>query len=222
MPVLFHLPLSPFCRKVRLVAAEKSIGVELQVEEPWRRNEEFIALNPACVVPVWVEDDGAVLAESSAICEYLDEVDPSAGLLGDTPGDRAETRRLAAWFDIKFYREVTDYLYGERVLKRIRRTGEPNSAAIRAGRQNITYHLDYIAWLSERRNWLAGGRLSLADLAAAAQLSTLDYLGEVPWDHAEGAKVWYQRVKSRPSFRTLLADSVPGFPPPAHYADLDF
>ena len=222
MPVLFHLPLSPFCRKVRLVAAEKSIGVELQVEEPWRRNEEFIALNPACVVPVWVEDDGAVLAESSAICEYLDEVDPSAGLLGDTPGDRAETRRLAAWFDIKFYREVTDYLYGERVLKRIRRTGEPNSAAIRAGRQNITYHLDYIAWLTERRNWLAGGRLSLADLAAAAQLSTLDYLGEVPWDHAEGAKVWYQRVKSRPSFRTLLADSVPGFPPPAHYADLDF
>ena len=222
MPVLFHLPLSPFCRKVRLVAAEKSIGVELQVEEPWRRNEEFIALNPACVVPVWVEDDGAVLAESSAICEYLDEADPSAGLLGDTPGDRAETRRLAAWFDIKFYREVTDYLYGERVLKRIRRTGEPNSAAIRAGRQNITYHLDYIAWLTERRNWLAGGRLSLADLAAAAQLSTLDYLGEVPWDHAEGAKVWYQRVKSRPSFRTLLADSVPGFPPPAHYADLDF
>jgi glutathione S-transferase len=196
--------------------------VELQVEEPWRRNEEFLALNPACVVPVWVEDDGAILAESSAICEYLDEIDLSASLLGDTPGDRAETRRLAAWFDIKFYREVTDYLYGERVLKRIRRTGEPNSAAIRAGRQNITYHLYYIAWLTERRNWLAGGRLSLADLAAAAQLSTLDYLGEVPWDHAEGAKTWYQRVKSRPSFRTLLADSVPGFPPPAHYADLDF
>jgi glutathione S-transferase len=220
--MLFHLPLSPFCRKVRLVAAEKSIGVELQVEEPWRRNEEFLALNPACVVPVWVEDDGAILAESSAICEYLDEIDLSASLLGDTPGDRAETRRLAAWFDIKFYREVTDYLYGERVLKRIRRTGEPNSAAIRAGRQNITYHLYYIAWLTERRNWLAGGRLSLADLAAAAQLSTLDYLGEVPWDHAEGAKTWYQRVKSRPSFRTLLADSVPGFPPPAHYADLDF
>ncbi len=222
MPMLFHLPLSPFCRKVRLVAAEKSVGVELQVEEPWRRNEEFLALNPACVVPVWVEDDGSVLAESSAICEYLDDIDMSASLLGDTPGDRAETRRLAAWFDIKFYREVTDYLYGERVLKRIRRTGEPNSAAIRAGRQNITYHLDYIAWLTERRNWLAGGRLSLADLAAAAQLSTLDYLGEVPWDHSEGAKVWYQRVKSRPSFRTLLADSVPGFPPPAHYADLDF
>lgn len=222
MPMLFHLPLSPFCRKVRLVAAEKGVGVELHIEEPWRRREEFLALNPAGLVPVWVEDDGAVISESAAICEYLDETAAGPSLVGDTPGDRAETRRLAAWFDIKFYREVTEYLYGERMLKRIRRTGEPDSAAIRAGRQNILYHLDYIAWLTERRNWLAGGRLSLADLAAAAQLSSLDYLGEVPWDHSEGAKNWYQRVKSRPGFRTLLADSMPGFPPPAHYADLDF
>lgn len=222
MPTLFHLPLSPFCRKVRLVAGEKSIGVSLEIEEPWRRREEFLALNPAAEVPVWVDDDGGTVPDSLAICEYLDEIDMGPSLMGDTPGDRAETRRLVAWFDIKFYREVTEYLYGERVLKRIRRTGEPNSAAIRAGRQNIGYHLDYIAWLTERRNWLAGDRLSLADLAAAAQLSTLDYLGEVPWDHSEGAKVWYQRVKSRPSFRTLLADSMPGFPPPAHYADLDF
>lgn len=222
MPTLFHLPLSPFCRKVRLVAAEKSIGVDLEIEEPWRRREEFMALNPACLVPVWIEDDGATLSESSAICEYLDESHLGVTLVGNSPGDRAETRRLAAWFDIKFYREVTEYLYGERLMKRIRRTGEPNSAAIRAGRQNIGYHLDYIAWLTERRNWLAGDSLSLADLAAAAQLSTLDYLGEVPWEHSEGAKIWYQRVKSRPSFRMLLADSVPGFPPPAHYADLDF
>ena len=222
MPTLFHLPLSPFCRKVRLVAAEKSMGVQLEVEEPWRRREDFLMLNPAAEVPVWVDDDGGTIADSTAICEYLDEIDLSASLVGNTPSDRAETRRLVAWFDIKFYREVTAYLYGERMLKRIRRTGEPNSAAIRAGRQNIGYHLDYIAWLTDRRNWLAGDRLSLADLAAAAQLSTLDYLGEVPWDQSEGAKIWYQRVKSRPSFRTLLADSMPGFPPPAHYADLDF
>ena len=113
-------------------------------------------------------------------------------------------------------------MYGERLLKRIRRTGEPDSAAIRAGRQNILTHLDYISWLVERRNWLAGDTLSLADLAAAAHLSSLDYLREVPWEHAESAKIWYQRLKSRPSFRPLLADSLPGFPPPAHYADLDF
>jgi glutathione S-transferase len=222
MPTLFHLPLSPFCRKVRLVAAEKGVGVELVVEEPWRYREEFLALNPAAQVPVWVDDDGTTIPESTAIAEFLDETEAGPSLIGEVPADRAEVRRLAAWFDVKFSREVTDYLYGERLMKRIRRLGEPDSMAIRAGRQNILHHLDYIAWLAERRNWLAGDRLSLADLAAGAQLSTLDYLGEVPWDHSEGAKVWYQRLKSRPSFRPLLADSIPGFPPPGHYALLDF
>ena len=222
MPTLFHHPLSPFCRKVRLVAGEKGIGVSLETEEPWRRREEFLALTPAAQVPVWVEDDGTTIAESSAICEFLEDLYPGDTLVGRSPADRAETRRLIGWFDLKFAREVTDYLYGERLLKRIRRTGEPDSAAIRAGRQNILTHLDYISWLVERRNWLAGDTLSLADLAAAAHLSSLDYLREVPWEHAESAKIWYQRLKSRPSFRPLLADSLPGFPPPAHYADLDF
>ncbi len=222
MPTLYNFPLSPFCRKVRLVAAEKGIGVSLELEEPWRRREEFLSMNPAAQVPVWVEDDGTTISESSAICEFLEESYPGPNLLGETPADRAETRRLAAWFDGKFYREVTEYLFVERMLKRIRRVGEPNSAAIRAGRQNIKHHLDYIAWLVDRRNWLAGDLLSIADLAAAAQLSTLDYLGEVPWDYAESATIWYQRLKSRPGFRPLLADSVPGFPPPPHYADLDF
>ena len=152
----------------------------------------------------------------------MEDLYPGDTLVGRSPADRAETRRLIGWFDLKFAREVTDYLYGERLLKRIRRTGEPDSAAIRAGRQNILTHLDYISWLVERRNWLAGDTLSLADLAAAAHLSSLDYLREVPWEHAESAKIWYQRLKSRPSFRPLLADSLPGFPPPAHYADLDF
>jgi glutathione S-transferase len=222
MPTLYHLPLSPFCRKVRLVAAEKGIGVELVAEEPWTRREAFLLMNPASQVPVWVEDDGTTIAESAAICEFLDETVPVPGLIGETPADRAEVRRLVGWFDAKFHLEVTDYLYGERFMKRIRRTGHPNAAAIRAGRQNILYHLDYISWLCERRLWLAGDRLSLADLAAAGHLSALDYLDEVPWDHAEGAKVWYQRLKSRPSFRLLLADSIPGLPPPAHYSDLDF
>jgi glutathione S-transferase len=220
--MLIHLPLSPFCRKVRLVAAEKGIGVDIEVEEPWHRRDEFLALSPGATVPVWMEDDGTTVPESSAICEFLEELYPEPNLIGETPIDRAETRRLTAWFDLKFYREVTEYLYGERLLKRIRRTGEPNSAAIRAGRHNILTHLEYIAWLVDRRNWLAGDKLGLADLAAAAHLSTLDYLGEVPWDHAEGAKIWYQRIKSRPSFRPLLAETVPGFPPPPHYADLDF
>lgn len=222
MAVLFHHPLSPFCRKVRIVAAERTVPVELETEAPWQRRPEFLALNAAGTVPVWVEDDGATIPDSSAICEYLEETTPGPSLLGNDPFQRAETRRLVAWFDGKFYDEVTRYVHGERMLKRLRRGGEPNSGAIRAGRQNLVTHLAFITWLVDHRNWLAGEDYSLADIAAAAQLSVLDYLGEVAWTEAPAVKDWYQRIKSRPAFRPILADVLPGFTPPAHYADLDF
>ena len=135
---------------------------------------------------------------------------------------RAEIRRLVAWFDHKFHAEVTENIVGEKIMKRFLHLGEPNSRAIRAGKRNIHTHLDYIGYLTERRTWLAGDMLSLADFAAAAHLSAVDYLGDVPWDEHDAAKDWYVRIKSRPSFRAILADHLPGEPPPKHYADLDF
>jgi glutathione S-transferase len=219
---LYHFWLSPFCRKVRLALKEKGLACELEVEKFWERRPEFLAMNPAGEVPVLVEPDGTVLADSGAICEYLEEVYPAKSLLGRAPVERAEVRRLVAWFDHKFNREVTDHLLKEKFLKRFTRSGVTNSDAVRAGLANIRYHLDYVAYLSERRNWLAGDELSLADLAAAAHLSVIDYIGDVAWQQAPEAKLWYARIKSRPSFRPLLADRIPGNPPPEHYADLDF
>ncbi len=222
MRTLFHLWLSPFCRKVRITLHEKGIEFEMKTEDLGRRRPEFLALNPACEVPVLVEEDGSILADSGAICEYLEETCSDPPLLGDNPASRAETRRLVAWFDRKFHAEVTDNLVGEKILKRFLGKGEPDSRAIRVGKQNIHAHLDYIAWLTERRTWLAGDRLSMADIAAAAHISAVDYLGDVPWVEHEAAKDWYVRIKSRPSFRPLLADHLPGEPPPKYYADLDF
>ena len=223
MSTLYHLPLSPFCRKVRIMLRERGLPFELQTENVWERRPEFLALNPAGTVPVLVDEaNGLTLADSSVICEYLDETSQGPSLIGRGPAARAETRRLVCWFDQKFNGEVTAYLYGERVMKRLMRRGEPNAAFIRAGKSNVHFHLDYIEYLTERRNWLAGDDFSLADMAAGAHLSVLDYLGDVPWDRHEGAKHWYQRIKSRPSFRPLLADHIPGLRPPSHYADLDF
>ena len=135
---------------------------------------------------------------------------------------RSEIRRLVAWFDKKFNQEVSENLVGEKILKRFLKRGAPDASAIRAGKKNIHHHLNYIAWLCERRTWLAGSEISLADVAAAAHISSLDYLGEVPWEEHEQAKDWYARIKSRPSMRPILADHLPGEPPPKHYADLDF
>jgi len=221
MRTLHHLLLSPYARKVRVALKEKSLEFELALEKVWERRPAFLAMNPAGTVPVLVEDDGSVICDSGVICEYLEDAyEPP--LLGDSVEERAEVRRLVAWFDLKFAREVTDNLYREKILKRFLGSGEPSSQAIRAGLANVHYHLDYIGWLAERRRFLAGDHFSLADIAAAAHLSALDYLGDVPWANHAGAKDWYARIKSRPSFRPLLADRLPGVTPPAHYADLDF
>lgn len=222
MRTLYHLWLSPQSRKVRLVLQEKELEFETRVEKVWERREAFFELNPAGEVPVLVEADGTVVADAGAIAEYLDEAYPERPLIGSDPASRAETRRLCAWFDHKFEHEVSRNLLGEKLMKRFMGMGAPDAEAIRAGLHNIHAHLEYIGWLTDRRTWLAGDDFSLADITAAAHLSCIDYLDDVPWDDHGEAKQWYARIKSRPSFRPLLADHIPGLPPPRHYADLDF
>ena len=222
MRVLYHLPLSPYSRKVRLVLAEKRLPFELRLEKVWERRAEYLDLNPAGMVPTLVEDTGLIIPDSAVICEYLDEAYPDSGIMGRTLAERIEVRRLVAWFDGKFAAEVTNNLYGEKYLRRLTRRGNPDPGAIRTGYTAIRYHLDYIGWLAETRKWLAGSALSLADFAAAAHLSTLDFISELDWTLSPSARDWYARMKSRPSFRGILADRVSGTTPPEHYADLDF
>src|ERR1700756_5940770 len=118
MRVLYHSLLSPFSRKARVVLAEKNLDFTLKLEKPWERRPEFLALNPAGEVPVLIEPDGTVLAGTEAIVEYLDEAYREKILIGINPVDRAEVRRLCAWFDIKMNAEVTENLLGEKVNKR--------------------------------------------------------------------------------------------------------
>jgi len=222
MRTLHHLWLSPFCRKVRLVLQEKRLEFQMKTEAVWERDEAFLALNPVGEVPVLVEADGTALSGSDAICEFLDEVHKDPPLISRQAYQRAEARRLVYWFDHKFNTEVTRNLVDEKIMKRFLGLGEPDSRTIRAGHANIHHHLEYVCFLADRRKWLAGDDLSLADLTAAAHLSCVDYLGDVPWEEHPAAKDWYARVKSRPSFRALLEDHIPGAAPAKHYADLDF
>ncbi|GLR65825.1 glutathione S-transferase [Acidocella aquatica] len=222
MRVLYHLPLSPFARKVRLVLAERRLPFELRLEKVWERRPEYLELNPACTVPTLVEDSGLVVPDSAVICEYLEEAYPDMTLLGLNMPERVESRRLVKWFDEKFFAEVTRNLLWEKTMKQALRLGAPEAGALRAGYANLKQHLLYIGWLAEHRRWLAGENLSLADFAAAAQLSSLDFIGDVDWSVSPAAKDWYARMKSRPAFRAVLADRINGQAPPPHYADLDF
>jgi glutathione S-transferase len=229
MAILHHYPFCPQSRFIRLVLAEIGMDPETIEERPWERRPEFLATNPAGNTPV-LRDGQLAVPGAGVIAEYLDETRGlglnGRRLLPEAPAERVEVRRLLEWFLVKFYDEVSGYLVTEKIYKRFMPAngggGAPDMTAIRAARTNVRYHLKYIGYLVATRNWLAGDDLTYADLAAAAHLSAADYLGDVPWDEDDNARAWYARVKSRPAFRALLADRVPGMAPPAHYADLDF
>ncbi len=218
---LYHFALSPFSRKVRLCLAEKKIEVELVEEKYWEKSSEFLLRNPAGMVPV-LRMDGRNLPESLPICEYLEDIYPEPCLIPKCPEGRYEMRRLINWFDDKFHQEVTQKLLNERVVKKISGEGFPDSKNVKAGAKQIKYHLDYMSMLLDERRWLAGDIMTMADFAAASHLSSLDYISDVDWNRSQIVKDWYAKVKSRPAFRSILADQVPGFPPPRHYNDLDF
>jgi glutathione S-transferase len=230
MLTLLHHPLCPHSRYVRLILAEYGLQTRLVEERFWERREEFLAINPAGHLPVMVPDGEPAVPGAAIIAEYLYELlagEPRAPVL--MPGDiaeRVEVRRLASWFNDKFHTEVSGPLVNERIFKRHMTReqggGPPDTDMLRVARHNIRYHMAYVGWLARTRDWLAGDRLTYADLAAAAHLSAADYLGEVPWNDDEAVKNWYVRIKSRPSFRPLLADKLAGLPPSASYADLDF
>jgi glutathione S-transferase len=230
MATLHHSPFCPHSRFVRLVLAEMGMEPALVEERPWERRDAFLLINPAGTTPVLVEQTGLAVPGAGIIAEYLDETRGlglnGRRLLPNGTTARVEVRRLLDWFLVKFDAEVTGYLVTEKISKRFMTSavggGPPDMNAIRAARANVRYHLKYIGYLMGHRKWLAGDDLTYADLAAAAHLSCVDYLGDVPWDEDETAKDWYARVKSRPSFRGLLGDRVPGMAPADHYADLDF
>lgn len=230
MVTLYHHPFCPHSRFIRLVLGEMGIEPRLVEEKAWERRREFLLMAAEGATPVLVEEHSPSLPGAEVIAEYLDEtLGSSLGdrrLLPHDPSARAEARRLMHWFNVKFFNEASHWLVREKITKRFMSPaqggGAPDTDSVRAARSNLRYHLRYIGHLISARNWLAGDRLTYADLAAAAHLSCIDYLGDAQWDENETARIWYARVKSRPSFRPLLAERLPGAAPSATYANLDF
>ena len=220
---LFQFPLCPFSRKVRLALGEKGVGYGLIRESPWEQRDEFIDMNPAGQTPVMRDPDtGLTLTDSSAICEYFEETIDKAPLIPGQAPDRAEVRRLVAWFDQIFYREVVAPLLYERMEKRLVHRKSPDAAQLREAMKRANTHLDYVDYLIDHRRWLGGPLFSLADLAGAAHISVADYLGGIDWRGHRSTREWYAGLKSRPSFRPLLGERMEVIAPPDHYDKVDF
>ena len=222
---LYHHPICPFSRKVRVHLAAKEIGCELIQENFWERRKEFIAMNPACTVPVLFDNsNAAVVVNSSVIIEYIEEKhNKTKSFIGESLAERAEVRRLQYWFDEKFYHEVTKHVLHERYFNRyLLVSSSPNSEVLRVARRNLNIHLSYIEYLLESKRYLAGDQISVADFAAACQISALDYFGDINWHHYQPAKDWYCMIKSHKIFHEIIKDRIAGIAPSEWYSKLDF
>ncbi|MEM1152215.1 MAG: glutathione S-transferase family protein [Pseudomonadota bacterium] len=224
MKRLYHWSLDPVARTVRVALAEKRVGFEEVETRPWAVHPDMERLGPGAAPPAFVDagpEGRIVLLGSHALIEYLDDAYPGQRLVPAGHQDGAEARRLWRWCEDSF-QVVTETLLAERTAQWVRRDREPDSGALRKGAHALRGRLTFLNALTETRSYVAGRHLTVADLAVAAHLSSLDYFGDVDWSAIPDLRAWYGRMKSRPSFRGLLADRIDGTRPAPHYADLDF
>jgi glutathione S-transferase len=211
---LTHLMLSPSCRLARLMVGEKRVACD-----------PVLADDPKHTMPVFQDLDGTRAEGVWAILDHLENHYPDHPLAPADDGARRAALRWVDWAMGPFHEQVTQRIIYEKAAPRF--TGasfarQPDMNVIRAGRAELKPALAEIGQATERNGNLACRETTLGDLAVAAHLSVLDYFGEVPWHDHLAAGEWYVRMKSRPSFRSLLGDRVPGQPPVSHYAELDF
>lgn len=220
------MPVDPASRLVRVALAEKGLPARQTEIRPWDDDGRLAAANPAGEVPVLIDEPptgGEInLAPASVIVEYLEDAYPATPLFPSTSAARAEMRRICAWFSAKFDGEVIDPIVRERIDKRLMRRGPPDYDVVRRGAAALAWHMDYLSWLLDQRPWFAGEKFTVADIAAAAYISAVDYVDAAPWETFPTVREWYARIKSRPSFRPILRDRIENQPPPRHYDDPDF
>ncbi len=222
---LLAAPFHEDSRTALLVLGEKGLHHRWRRENHLNITDDIRALNPAGRLPILLEDQGGetvVICETRSLLPYVEDITPNAPLHPPTPLGRAEMWRLINWFEVSFAQQVGQTLVYEKIDKALGKMGPPDAQAMRLGLYELRGHLEYLGWLLDRRHWLVGDHMTLADLVGAAHLSLVDYLGDVPWSQAPLVKEWYARLKQRPCFRPLLDVQVPGLPPVPEYYDLDF
>lgn len=211
---LIHLTLSPASRVARLILGEKRLAFDPATPEDAQAH-----------LPVFIDLDGTRCEGLWAVVDHLEGAYPERPLVPEDSEQRAEVLRWLDWAMGQMNERVTRKILYEKAAQRFTgapAAGAPDMNVIRQGREALRTALATINRAVEQNGNLVARDCSLSDIAVAAHLSALDYFGEVPWTEFPQAGEWYVRMKSRPSFRSLLADRLPGQPPVMHYAELDF
>ncbi len=211
MPILHGVNASPFVRKVRVALAEKGIDYELNPVMPMGVSDEYKQKSPLGKIPCW-EDGDYLLPDSSCIIAYLDKTHPNPSLY---PSDAASFGR-AVWYeeyaDTKLI-EVCTPVFVERVVKaKILKqpVDEERIASVRENDQPPVF--DYLEGQLADREYLAGGRFSIADIATASPFVNLMH-GGATVDASRWPKLvaYLERIHSRPSFKALIEEEKAAF-----------
>lgn len=209
-------PLSPFVRKVHLLAAEKDVAIEMVLSRPGQPSPEFLAASPFRKIPA-LQDGDFSLCDSTAICTYIDGVRPAPPML---PGD-VRARARAIWFE-EFADTILIAAGGKVLFNRFvgpKLMGVPGDEAVaEQGLKELGPIMDYLEAQAPEAGWLAGDEFSIGDISVASVLRSLGYIGLEP-DPARHprAAAWYDRVKARASWQFVAEreDAVVGRALPA-------
>lgn len=199
---VFGFPLSPFVRKVHVLAAEKDVTIEMVLGKPGEPSAEFLAASPFGKIPA-LQDGDFTISDSTAIATYIDALHPQPSML---PGD-ARAKARAIWFE-EFADTMLVAAGGKVLFNRFvgpKLMGRPgDEAAAEQGLQELAPLMDYLEAHAPDSGWLAGDDFSIGDIAVACTLRSLGYVGLEP-DEAVHPRTaaWYERVKHRPSWRLV-------------------
>jgi len=194
--------IGPNPRAVRIFMAEKGITLPKETVDLMKaenRQEPFLKKNPSGQCPALELDNGEILAEITAIMEYLDEKYPGKSLMGSTPEERAETRMWARRVDLNILEPMANgFRYGEglKMFQNRMRCIPHASADLKACAQD---KLKWLDGLMEGKEFLAGKRLTMADVLLFAFVDFFAGMGQ-PIDPAlKNITAWHARMKARPS-----------------------
>jgi glutathione S-transferase len=222
---LYHYPLCPFSRKIRFLLAYFNVPFCAIEERIWERRHTFLKISPAGTVPVLVKKNGLIYPHSYLITDYLISTyqTEKTVILPNEEVIQLNAKKIAMWFDEKFWKEVSGIFIEEKVINAFKPDEAPNVAALAAARHNFPIHLDFLEYLLSQHTFLAGEIFTLADVTAAAHISSLDYLSEIKWSGISPIiKDWYSIIKSKLAFRELLEDTIPNINPSITYEAVDF
>lgn len=227
---LYGSNICPFSKKIRFVLDEIDVKYRLIDTKTWILNKQFLELNPANEIPVLKDKrNGYIICDSYLIMEYLSRLYSEKNefsrhsFFGKNLEEFIEIQRIHMWFDKKFYNDTMVCFIEEIFYKTYQQSKVPlNTDRLRIARYNLDIHLRYIEFLLSNRKWLASEKFSIADIAAATQISILDYLGNINWRKYLKLKEWYIIIKSKKGFENILQDKIPGFQASLYYDKLDF